>query len=250
MITSNDYSILKKFISKYQPLGFTNINHHDSLMLELEKYLTAHKQFFYVADLLQMKIRFVSQSAQGVLGVDPNTFDLSSILSRIHPEDYHKHNLARAMVIKKGYELLIYKQGISVHSICSRVRHETGNYIYSVVQALSFFDSNHTTVFTVVLLTDMMPLETDNYKYHYYIGNDPAMFRYPDKALLKIGINFSEREFEIIKLIADGEDSQQIASRLSLSLNTVNTHRRNILKKTKMPTLRELIGELREKGTL
>ena len=91
---------------------------------------------------------------------------------------------------------------------------------------------------------------TKKYKNHYYVGSDPAMFRYPDEALLKIGLNFSDREFEIIKLIAEGLDSEQIANQLTLSLNTINTHRRNILKKTKKSTLRDLIIELREKGML
>ena len=110
MLERPDYSLIEKFIDHYQPQGFDNINPQDSLVLELESYLKKNKQFLYIADLMLMKVRFISQNSYGVLGVDSNTFDLSSIISRVHRDDYHQHNLARAMVIKKGYELLINKK--------------------------------------------------------------------------------------------------------------------------------------------
>ena len=43
---------------------------------------------------------------------------------------------------------------------------------------------------------------------------------------------FSEREFEIIKLVNEGLDSEHIAEKLFLSKHTVNTHRKNILDKS------------------
>lgn len=41
----------------------------------------------------------------------------------------------------------------------------------------------------------------------------------------------SERELEIISLIADGYTNQQVAEKLFLSAHTVNTHRKNIMSK-------------------
>lgn len=43
---------------------------------------------------------------------------------------------------------------------------------------------------------------------------------------------FSKRELEIIKLIADGKDSKEIAERLFVSILTIKTHRQNILDKS------------------
>jgi DNA-binding NarL/FixJ family response regulator len=42
----------------------------------------------------------------------------------------------------------------------------------------------------------------------------------------------STRESEVLRLVLDGKSSSEIAKQLYLSINTVNTHRRNILKKT------------------
>ena len=48
------------------------------------------------------------------------------------------------------------------------------------------------------------------------------------------GFVVSEREIEIIKLIAVGLSNKQIADKLCLSLHTINTHRKNILQKLKV----------------
>ena len=43
----------------------------------------------------------------------------------------------------------------------------------------------------------------------------------------------SKREIEILRLIARGYDSKNISDKLFISVNTVNNHRQNILRKTK-----------------
>lgn len=45
------------------------------------------------------------------------------------------------------------------------------------------------------------------------------------------GINLTERESDIVKLIAEGNSNKQIADILSLSTHTINTHRKNIMAK-------------------
>jgi DNA-binding NarL/FixJ family response regulator len=45
------------------------------------------------------------------------------------------------------------------------------------------------------------------------------------------GLNVSEREMEIIKLIAEGCSNKEVADKLFLSTHTVTTHRKNIMNK-------------------
>ena len=54
-------------------------------------------------------------------------------------------------------------------------------------------------------------------------------------------VNFSQREKEIIKLIGTGSTSQEIADHLFISKNTVDTHRKNILRKLGSSSRNELI---------
>jgi DNA-binding NarL/FixJ family response regulator len=64
------------------------------------------------------------------------------------------------------------------------------------------------------------------------------------------GILFSVREFNILQLIEKGCTSEQIAQKLYISTNTVNTHRRNILQKAHKEHMSELIYELKSMGIL
>lgn len=45
------------------------------------------------------------------------------------------------------------------------------------------------------------------------------------------GLNISDREMEIIKLIAEGLSNKEVADKLFLSTHTVTTHRKNIMNK-------------------
>lgn len=58
----------------------------------------------------------------------------------------------------------------------------------------------------------------------------------------------SEREMEIVKLISKGNSSAQIAGGLNISLHTVNSHRKNILKKLGLKSPTELIIYAAERG--
>ncbi len=49
--------------------------------------------------------------------------------------------------------------------------------------------------------------------------------------------NLSEREIEVLKLIMYEYSSEQIAEKLFISKNTVDSHRKNILEKTQIKTL-------------
>lgn len=60
----------------------------------------------------------------------------------------------------------------------------------------------------------------------------------------------SEREIEIIRCIADGSNSKEIASKLFISEHTVKTHRRNIMHKLHVKTSAELIHTAIEKGII
>jgi DNA-binding NarL/FixJ family response regulator len=51
----------------------------------------------------------------------------------------------------------------------------------------------------------------------------------------------SDREFEVLKMLASGQTVSQIAQDLSLSVKTVSTHRTRILKKMDMKTNAELM---------
>ncbi len=60
----------------------------------------------------------------------------------------------------------------------------------------------------------------------------------------------SEREIEIVKLIAEKYSYQEIAEKLFISIHTVYTHRKNIMKKLNMRSPVELILYAMDKGII
>jgi DNA-binding NarL/FixJ family response regulator len=53
--------------------------------------------------------------------------------------------------------------------------------------------------------------------------------------------DLTPREREIVQLLAEGNSGKQVASRLSLSVKTVETHRSNLMRKLKLHSVSELV---------
>lgn len=60
--------------------------------------------------------------------------------------------------------------------------------------------------------------------------------------------NLSPREYEVLKLITKGLRTNQIADELHVSVHTINSHRKNILKKLNLSSPAELIVYAIESG--
>lgn len=81
-------------------------------------------------------------------------------------------------------------------------------------------------------------------KFNYYIfSKSQNKIVYPLKSQQKNDI-FTPREKEIILLVSEGLSSEQISRQLYLSLHTVKTHRKNILKKSNASNFYELLHSL------
>jgi DNA-binding NarL/FixJ family response regulator len=63
-------------------------------------------------------------------------------------------------------------------------------------------------------------------------------------------VYFSKRELEIMKLISNGFASKQIADNLNISKLTVDTHRKNLIKKAGVRNTIELSVKLSKLGLI
>jgi DNA-binding CsgD family transcriptional regulator len=52
----------------------------------------------------------------------------------------------------------------------------------------------------------------------------------------------SKRELKILELVAKGHTSEKIGEILAIAKSTVQTHRRNMLRKTKFMNTQQLVG--------
>ncbi len=245
------YTLLSKFIDTYSPFGFEGIDHDDHLITELEKLMEDNNQCFFIGDLMRMEIIFTSKRSTDILGIEPEQVSFYHFLEATHPDDINRHGLARLQLFKIAHEFFVSKKGDMLLSTNLKIRNPIGEYRNLLFQWYLFYSGMpYKTVFITGVLTDIDWFKKIRHGYHYYIGNDLSYFRLPDEELLMKGNIFSDREFEILKMIHMGFTNKQISEKLFLSKHTVITHRRNILEKTSKTRISDIIYDLEEHGLL
>jgi len=246
-----NYSIYFDFIESYLPTGFQNINPEDPIMLRLEQVMEENDQYFQIADLGQMQFLYTSKRIAQLVGVKPEEINPGHYMQLIHPDDEDRLGQARARVFKMEKEIFMAKAGSSLTSYNLRMRNPAGAYTNLFFQDYMFFSPiPHKVVFFLQVVTNIDWFKMKKNCFHHYVGSDLSLFRFPDDKLMKIGLELSERELEIVRLIEKGFSSKQIADKLFLSVFTVNTHRSNILDKSGKASIPDLIYELKEQGLL
>lgn len=96
-------------------------------------------------------------------------------------------------------------------------------------------------VHTIGVVSDLTGISNrQDVVFHMNVPDKPEM----TKVIFNNTSSLSVREWEIARLLMKGCDSKSIAEQLYLSFNTVNTHRRNILKKTNVKNTTQLVLKL------
>jgi len=245
------YSLFFEFIETYSHSGFKGIDRSDPLILSLEEMMKNTNQFFYVFDMINMKVEFTSLRSYQMFSIKPEDLTPYHFKEAVHPDDLKRHGLGLAKVFKIAHELFVAKKGEMLISSNFRFRNITGNYTEQLVQCYLFFSPvQYNTVYLFNLKTDISWCNKIKNCFHYYLGNDLSYFRYPDEELLMTGMIFTDREFEMLRLIHRGLKSKQIAEKLFLSEHTIYTHRNNILNKTGKVHISDVIFDLEEQGLL
>ncbi|MFP4564226.1 MAG: response regulator transcription factor, partial [Spirochaetia bacterium] len=83
-----------------------------------------------------------------------------------------------------------------------------------------------------------------------YVGRILSAFSRPNPRRQPLLESLSERELEVLEIIAQGLSNQEIAERLYLSLYTVKAHIRNIFGKLDVTSRTQAVARARELGLL
>ncbi|WP_461789065.1 LuxR C-terminal-related transcriptional regulator [Pedobacter sp.] len=182
---------------------------------------------------------------------------LSEIISLIHPDDIPFVIEAERLAINKLREIGWQHKMNLKSSYCFRMRTDDGTYQLFHHQALTIKEDEsgkmveainiHTNIQHItainsytVLISGISP-RTDFYQ----IGLKPELLLKPS-----LPQSLTKRELEILKLIAQGHSSNEIADLLFLSSLTVRTHRKNILRKTEAKNGSDLVKRCIEWGLI
>lgn len=247
----SNYKLYLKIIEKYGPQSFAGIDPNDPLIIEAEEMMQKNDQFIYFGDLILFQILYTSKRSMDMMGVEPAKLSASNFFEAGHQDEMNRHLLGRTVLLKQAYDLHKAESGYKIFSANYRIKNSAGDYDNLLMQFYIYYSTiPYKSVFVIKVHTNINWFKKRKHGYHYYLGDDLSNFRFPDHELLMMGNVFSRREFDILQLIEKGHSSEQIAEKLFISTNTVNTHRRNILHKSGKAQMSELIHDLKEQGIL
>lgn len=163
----------------------------------------------------------------------------------MHPEDvpsYYK-------ILKKVNDYLMrfpsHQQADYQVSFDFRIRLFNGNCIRLLQQIVALeHDDQGRLMYSLDRLTDITHWEKDDEMVLTITAPHPSqqLIYYPGKLSQEQMTNiFSKTEIKILHWLAEGLSSKDIAEKASISFNTVNTHRRNMLKKAGVSNTSALI---------
>jgi DNA-binding CsgD family transcriptional regulator len=231
-----DYSVLDKHISMLQMM---NVVESSSISIfDLYK-----KDHIYISSGFENQLGWSVSEAekQGHQYMD----------SRIHPDDLIKLLEAGIHFIRLAFFQVPFQEWKNYKIMNDyRLRNANGDYVRVIEQHLCLELDKRGNVWLDLSILDINPDQDIkapfrcrgmNYKTGEVLPNPPDL--HEDDIL-------SHREKEVLKLVAGGLASKQIADKLFISTNTVNTHRQRIIEKLNVSNTAEAIRYASELGWL
>ena len=197
-------------------------------------------QLFYTIDYRTNVIPY-SRGTESLLGYTQEEFDIKLIFNDyLHPLQRPILQFLINIVAHLGATKAVFND--SYLSVIHKVRHKKGHYITVLRKArILEGDKNGKLITGISVLTDMTSLvSTEAVTWKIVSPNfDPTELKHLIDEQIKTF--FSRRELEILNEIKKGRSSQKTGEKLHISKHTVDTHRRNMLKKTGAKNTVELI---------
>jgi len=212
--------------------------------------------YYYVIDFSSypaLNLSYIDDTVEEFYDIKVKDFSLDHILQNIHPEDMEfvtaceKTNLLFVKKHKNSSELLNYK-----FSQTFRIKNKENEYKFIQHQAIVIsLGENGTLGHVINVHSDISHIiQTPPKLISFlglnrrpsYIGIDPyhPQFEHASKNPL------TQRELEILKFLARGFESKDIAKSLKISSHTVSTHRKNMRRKMDVSNTPELIQKAKQ----
>ncbi|WP_034917638.1 LuxR C-terminal-related transcriptional regulator [Gillisia sp. CAL575] len=210
--------------------------------------------YYYIVDFYDMSLSNVSQSIGDIHKLDPDSVSFNDILNTIHPDDIDFVIKAEKASFDFIYDtigkdkILNYKTSYSFRS-----RRKSGEYAMLNHQALILtIDELGRFGKSLNIHTCIDHLTKSNTNQLSLIGLNglSSYMNIEVNKSINTTVEFSKRELDVLKLIAEGNTNNEIATQLFISPLTVKKHRTNILNKSSCKNTSQLIRESILKGLI
>jgi DNA-binding CsgD family transcriptional regulator len=248
----HEYSlILDSQVFNPKDLDYHILDYHIPL---LESIDVVDSGCISVFDLYQRKHVYYSPKYATVLGWDSirAESDINYTNSLIHPDDLPLLYKASICYIKLGFALPDKTNSKDYKAVFDyRVRGKNGNYVRIIEQQVPLEFDKSGNVWLALSMVDLSPEPDVNAPFRGRLKNKRTgelFFFPPEEDPNSQATWLTNREKEILQLIARGLISKEIADKLYISVNTVNTHRQRIIEKLNVSNTYEAIRYAHERG--
>jgi len=205
------------------------LDHH---IPNLDRISELSNSVIMVFDLFRREHVYVSKNISQIFSLDPEQShgDPAYIDERIHPDDLFELYEAGLYFLRYGMSLppARQKEGKLVNEY--RILNGKGEYVRILEQQMCFENDIHGNIWLALGIMDISPDQSPDTPFRSRLidlrEGKVYLFPPPGKEAM-----LTAREKEILQLISKGLISKQIADKLYISVNTVNTHRQRILEK-------------------
>ncbi|MDO6597291.1 LuxR C-terminal-related transcriptional regulator [Oceanihabitans sp. 2_MG-2023] len=253
------YSQIKQlYKSIFESYDTPTLETHIKKIIELDFYLPYSSTFFCITNTQDLTFEYISKNFNSCLGLDANELKVKGMRyfwSRIHPDDIDIWLSALNSLMEFTItEIPAEKRQSANYTWNYRLKNANDVYVNIIQNTTPLaFDSDMKPIiglahYTVLDANIKMQITASakllNAKNEY----ETIYFNNHSQKLLEGGI--SKRERDVVRLLVLNNTSKEISEKLSISSHTVDTHRRNILKKLNISSTGELIGMLKTNKNL
>lgn len=221
----------------------------------IEQISKVNNSFVFVLEL-GVQCLFVSDNFCDFFGYDrekllKDVIDFDYLKSYMHPDDEEIFELTQK-------NLLEYMSGLPKDTLLNykhiyefRVSNIKGKYIRMISQHQALEVDEHGNPWLILGIMDISPEQSPEAHIKLRLANFKTneVVSFPI-SIKKHDVVLTPREKEVLEMIKNGFLSKEISEKLSISIHTVNNHRRNILEKMNADNALEAINFARKLGLL
>ncbi|GAB1308711.1 hypothetical protein KH5_13940 [Urechidicola sp. KH5] len=234
----------------FKSYGHIDLSSRIQKIIDLDRFLPYSSTFFSVTNTRDLSFHYISKNVFSILGYTQQEIvdgGMRFFWSKIHPEDIDiwLKTLADLMQFTMN-EIAVEDRRNMTYVWNYRMINSNGAYVNIVQNTTPLeFDEHDKPIiglahYTVLHGEVPMPITASAKLMNEQNEYETVYFNNFSQRLLTDGL--SNRERDVIRLLALDYTSKEISSKLNISSNTVDTHRRNILKKLKVSSTGELVG--------
>lgn len=207
-----------------------------------ENYRLMPNQYLYFINFTTSEIAY-HKHLDKVLGYTEKV-DMPLLMNMVHPDDVR-------VVTKVSEATLAYlmkskiKDTFAINlSISNRTRKKDGTYI-KILRQMTIVDTDDkgNILSSVAICSDISDIKASDEVTYKLEGPNSHIFYEILEDILDTPLQpeLTDREIEIVRLLAKGNSSKEIANELYISKNTVTTHRKNMMNKLEATNVVDLV---------